>query len=60
MKLEFTKNEGRVKLEKDPVVLKKGDIVDVTENFGAHLLKTNRDFKLVTEKSKKKIKEVEE
>lgn len=59
MKLEFVKDSGRVKLEKDPVVLKRGDVVDVTENFGKHLLKTNKDFKRVTEKSKKKLKEVE-
>ena len=59
MKLEFTKMEGRVKLEKDPVVLKKGEIIDVTESFGNHLLKTNRDFKRVAEKPKKKINEVE-
>ena len=58
MRLEFTKEEGVVMLEKGSTTLRKGDIIDVTEKFGTHLLKTNKDFRRV-EKSKKR-KEVKE
>ena len=41
MKLKF-KGEGYVKLEKDPVKLSDGDVIEVSDKFGKHLLKTNR------------------
>lgn len=52
MKLRMKKT-ANVLLEKGAVELEAGDVVEVDDDFGKHLLKTNRDFEEVEKKSTK-------
>lgn len=58
-KIEFIRDNGDVAIGVYARRLKRGEILDLPEDIANHLLKYNKDFRLVEPKIKKKMEEID-